>query len=142
MIRRASGEEADTLAALFRRAYGTLTFLPLLHTPEEDRAHIASVLAEREVWVFEDAGEIVGFAAFTDGLLTDLYVEPDRRRGGIGSALLEHAKSRRPTGSSSGCSRRTSLREASTRRAAAAWFASPTAPGTRNASRTRAYAWP
>src|SRR5919197_239244 len=39
MIRRARPEEADTLAALFRRSYRTLTFLPILHTPEEDREH-------------------------------------------------------------------------------------------------------
>ncbi len=95
MIRRARAEDADTVAALFRRSYGTLTFLPTLHTPEEDRAYFGVVIAEREVWVYEEPERIVGFVALTDDMLTDLYVEPDRRRTGIGSELLEHAKSRR-----------------------------------------------
>ena len=95
MIRRARAEDADTVAALFRRSYGTLTFLPTLHTPEEDRAYFGGVIAEREVWVYGEPERIVGFVALTDDVLTDLYVEPDRRRTGIGSELLEHAKSRR-----------------------------------------------
>jgi putative acetyltransferase len=98
VIRRASAEDADAIAALFRRSYGTLTFLPTLHTPAEDRAHFGRVVEEREVWVYEGDGVVLGFAALTDGTLTDIYVEPDRRRSGIGSALLEHAKRRRPRG--------------------------------------------
>lgn len=86
------------VADLFRRSFGTLSFLPTLHTPSEDRTHFARVIAEQEVWVHEGAGGIDGFAALEATLLTGLYVDPSRLRQGIGSALLEHAKMRRPAG--------------------------------------------
>ena len=99
MLRRARPEDARAVARLFRASFGTLTFLPTLHTPEEDERHFASVVAEREVWVFdENEGEIAGFAALTDDMLTDLYVAPERIGEGIGTILLERAKERRPAG--------------------------------------------
>jgi ribosomal protein S18 acetylase RimI-like enzyme len=98
MLRRATAEDVESLAKVFRRSYGTLTFLPTLHTPEEDRAHFASVVVERDVWVSEHQGRIVGFAALDGDLLTDLYVDSDHQRLGIGSALLDLAKRERPAG--------------------------------------------
>lgn len=98
MIRRARNEDADAVASLFRRSYGTLTFLPTLHTPEEDRLYFEGVVAGRETWVYEESGQILGFAALTEAILTDIYVEPSRHRGGVGTALLEHAKQSRPAG--------------------------------------------
>ena len=98
MLRRGPPEDARAIAVLFRASFGTLTFLPVLHTPEEDEQHFGSIVAEREVWVFEDDGEIVGFAALTDDMLTDLYVAPDRLGEGVGSVLLDRAKERRPAG--------------------------------------------
>ncbi|HYI75818.1 MAG TPA: GNAT family N-acetyltransferase [Gaiellaceae bacterium] len=98
MLRRARPDDARAIARLFRASFGTLTFLPTLHTPEEDERHLASMIADREVWVYEDEREIAGFAAVTDDMLSDLYVAPDRLREGIGSVLLERAKERRPAG--------------------------------------------
>ena len=98
MLRRARPEDAQAVARLFRASFGTLTFLPTLHTPEEDERHFASMIADREVWVYEDDGEIAGFAAVTDDMLSDLYVAPDRLGEGIGSVLLDRAKERRPAG--------------------------------------------
>jgi ribosomal protein S18 acetylase RimI-like enzyme len=86
------------VAVLFRAAFGTLTFLPTLHTPDEDRAYFRRVIAERDVWVYEESTAILGFVALTELVLTDLYVEPDAQRQGIGTALLEHAKAQRPAG--------------------------------------------
>ena len=37
MIRRAGPADADTIAELYERSFRTLTFLPVLHTPEEHR---------------------------------------------------------------------------------------------------------
>jgi putative acetyltransferase len=98
VIRRATGDDADAIAALFRRSFGTLTFLPTLHTPEEDRAHFARRIAEAEVWAAEEDGRVVGFASLSGDLLADLYVDPDAHGRGVGSALLDHAKARRPGG--------------------------------------------
>jgi ribosomal protein S18 acetylase RimI-like enzyme len=98
MIRRATGKDAPVVAALFRRSFGTLTFLPTLHTPDEDRAYFGRIVDEHELWVYEQDGKIVGFAGLNDAELTHLYVEPESHRRGIGTALLEHAKQQRPGG--------------------------------------------
>ncbi len=96
MIRPARPEDADAIAALFRRSYGTLTFLPTLHTPEEDRRHFADVMARAEVRVAEEDGRLLGFSALAGDVLELLYVDPDAHGRGIGRALLEQAKRRRP----------------------------------------------
>ena len=98
MIRRAGPEDVDAIAAVFGRSFGSLTFLPQLHTPEEHRAFFSRVVADDEVWAWEDDGAILGFAAFDDTMLNHIYVDPERTGRGIGSALLEHVKSRRPQG--------------------------------------------
>jgi ribosomal protein S18 acetylase RimI-like enzyme len=98
MLRRATEEDARAIAAVFRRAYGTLTFLPTLHTADEDRLYFAQVVAHQDVWVAEVEGSVVGFAALADRTLTNLYVEPDHQRTSLGAQLLEHVKKQRPEG--------------------------------------------
>ena len=90
---------ADAIADAFIPSFESLTFLPMLHTHEEHRAHIRErLLGEQEVWVAEQDGSIAGFAALTDDMLTNLYVHPDRQGSGAGGALLAKAKERRPDG--------------------------------------------
>jgi ribosomal protein S18 acetylase RimI-like enzyme len=98
MIRRAGPDDAAAIAALFRRSFGTLRFLPTLHTPEEDRAFFRRAAVEHEVWVFEEDGRILGFAALSPDMLEHLYVEPEANGRGIGTALLSCVKERRPEG--------------------------------------------
>jgi putative acetyltransferase len=98
VIRRAESEDADTLATLFRRSYGTLTFLPTLHTPKEDRAHFAKVVATQDVWLDEENGNILGFVALEGGAGTFLYVAPEAHGRGVGSRLFEQAQRARPGG--------------------------------------------
>ena len=97
MIRRAAADDVDAIAEIFERSFGTLTFLPVLHTLEEHRAHFGRVVAEQEVWVFEDEG-LLGFASVDDSMLNYLYVEPEAIGRGIGSALYRHVLERRPAG--------------------------------------------
>ena len=98
MIRRGTPDDADSIAELFERSFGTLTFLPKLHTLDEHRAHFRRILAEQEVWLREDDGRILGFAALDDAMLNYLYVEPDAIGRGVGSALYRHALTLRPDG--------------------------------------------
>ena len=98
MLRRATAEDGPTIAALFRRSFGTLTFLPTLHTPEEDREHFGRIVEGQEVWLWDEDGRILGFASLTEHELTNLYVEPDAHGRGLGTALLDRAKERRPAG--------------------------------------------
>jgi GNAT superfamily N-acetyltransferase len=41
---------------------------------------------------------VLGFAALGDDMLNHLYVEPEAQGGGIGAALIAHAKEQRPGG--------------------------------------------
>jgi putative acetyltransferase len=80
-----------------------MPWLPELHTPDEDRHFLrAVVLAEEEVWVAETDGVVAGFTALGTRagveFMEHLYVAPDHQRRGIGTALMEKAKARRPAG--------------------------------------------
>ena len=98
MIRQARAEDVDAIATLFRRSYRTLEFLPILHTPEEDREHFAGVVETQDVWVAEEDGDVVGFIALDGDLGTFFYVVPEAHGRGIGSALFEQAQQSRPEG--------------------------------------------
>lgn len=98
-IRAAGPEDADAVAHVFIASFGTLTFLPTLHTDDETVDFVTNtVMAEQEVSVAEVGGEIVGFVAMSARGLEHLYVHPDHQGRGIGSALLEQAKARMPGG--------------------------------------------
>ena len=97
MIRRARPEDVDAIAALYERSLATLNFLPTLHTLEEHRAWFGRVVAEREVWVWQEVA-VLGFIALDATTVDYLYLEPKVTGRGIGSALLDHAKKRRPKG--------------------------------------------
>lgn len=104
MLRRATPEDADALAAILRAAMQkAMPSLPELHTPEEDRSFLREmVLPNEEVWVIERDAQIVGFAALGSrqdvDYLQHIYVGPEHQGRGVGSELFTHAKKRRPAG--------------------------------------------
>jgi ribosomal protein S18 acetylase RimI-like enzyme len=98
MIRRHRPDDVDAIAELYERSFATLSFLPTLHTLEEHRTLFGRVVDERGVWVWEDEGVVVGFMALGDATLDYIYLEPEMTGRGTGSALLDHAKMRRPGG--------------------------------------------
>ncbi len=82
-----------------RSTYDRMTFIPRLHTPEEDLAYIAGLVAEHEVWVAEsDDTRVLGFAVLAPDQLLQIHVDPGDQNNGIGSRLLARAKERRPEG--------------------------------------------
>jgi GNAT superfamily N-acetyltransferase len=98
MIRRATPDDVEVVAALFRRSFQTLDFLPVLHTADEDREHLAKVIHEQDVWVAEEDSRTVGFIALDGNLGTFFYVDPEFHDRGIGSALFEQVREARPDG--------------------------------------------
>jgi GNAT superfamily N-acetyltransferase len=98
-IRLAGSDDIDTIADVFLASFAGLTFLPRLHTDTETRRWIRTEMVPRhEVWVAEQEGEVVGFAALSGDLLGHLYVHPDAQRRGVGTALLGLVKAKRPNG--------------------------------------------
>ena len=92
--RVAAANDADAIARLFSPSLRLLTFLPELHTVEEDRWFIANViLKECEVTVAEHNNSIVSFLARQDEEIRLLHTHPDFIGRGAGSLLLDAAKS-------------------------------------------------
>jgi ribosomal protein S18 acetylase RimI-like enzyme len=94
-------ETADTQAVgdVFIAALAGMTYLPSLYTEEETRTFIRDVLLpNNEVWVAEEGGRVIGFLGLWTDFVSHLWVDPDHQNLGVGTALLERAKERRPSG--------------------------------------------
>jgi ribosomal protein S18 acetylase RimI-like enzyme len=98
MIRGHRPDDVDAIADLYERSFATLSFLPRLHTLAEHRVWFRRVVEQREAWVWEEGGAVLGFIVFGEATVDYLYVEPEMTGRGIGSALLDRAKERRPAG--------------------------------------------
>ena len=102
VLRRAEPEDADAIAELYlaTREAAVPAMPPQIHTPEEVRDHTRGLLARHEAWVAADGagGEVVGYAVLSDAWLDALYVAPAHQGRGVGTALLDLAKARRPRG--------------------------------------------
>ncbi|MEU3448149.1 GNAT family N-acetyltransferase [Streptomyces thermolilacinus] len=100
-IRKAVPADGEAVTAVFLASRAAaMPYLPRLHSDEETRAWIdAVVLPGSDVWVAElggDPARIVGFAALDGTVLHHLYLRPDVRRRGIGSALLDTVRAASP----------------------------------------------
>jgi GNAT superfamily N-acetyltransferase len=99
-VEPATPRDADALAALFLEARrAAMPWLPELHSDEDVRSYLAErVLRDCEVLVVRRRREPAAFLALRGDMVEHLYVRPDAQRAGLGSALLDAAKARRPAG--------------------------------------------
>jgi GNAT superfamily N-acetyltransferase len=92
-LRRATSCDADAIANVHWASFRLLTFLPMLHTLEENRHFIAKlILNECEVTVAEDERGIVAFLARQGEEVRLLYTRPDRIGMGAGTQLIDAGK--------------------------------------------------
>jgi GNAT superfamily N-acetyltransferase len=66
--------------------------LPVLHTASEDRTFFGGLIDRARVWVAEEAGAIVALLVLNGDFVDHLYVAPTHQGLGVGSRLLELAK--------------------------------------------------
>jgi putative acetyltransferase len=90
ILRRATEGDAQAIAIVHRTAMRvSLSFLPELHTAEEDLAFFVDrFLPANEVWVAELDGEVLGYVGFDADWINHLYVAPQAQGQGIGPQLL------------------------------------------------------
>jgi GNAT superfamily N-acetyltransferase len=99
MLRRATPEDADAIANVLTSAHAAQEWQPHLHTPDEDRWFVSRLLLpSHEVWVADEDGAVVGFAAVKADVLGHLFVHPAAQSRGIGTALLAKAQELLPGG--------------------------------------------
>jgi ribosomal protein S18 acetylase RimI-like enzyme len=97
-IRRATHADAPAVAEVFIASRATMTYLPKLHTDDDTRQHFARVVADKETWVAERDGKVVGFAVIDGGWLEHLYVHPVRFNTGTGDKLFGQVTKQHPQG--------------------------------------------
>ena len=91
--RLATANDAAAIARVFSSSFRLLSFLPALHTEEEDRWFIENeILKECIVMVAEGNEAIVAFLALQGEEVRMLYAHPDVIGAGAGSLLIEGAK--------------------------------------------------
>ncbi len=97
-IRRATGADAQAVADVFLAARATMTYLPQPHSEADTRGFFADVVRDKETWVADREGKVVGFAVVDGGWLEHLYVHPARFDTGTGDKLFRHAAGQHPQG--------------------------------------------
>lgn len=98
VIRRLAFADMPAAARVHRESFDErLSWLMGLHTPEQDQ-HFWSehVFRDCDIWGALDDGLLVGIIAFRRDWIDQLYVLPTAQRRGIGSRLLDVARSASP----------------------------------------------
>ena len=99
MLRRATPADADEIAEVLTAARAAQTWFPRIHTPEDDRRFVGErLLPEHDVWVIEEEGRVLAFAAIQGDLLGHIFVHPDAQGLGLGTRLLDKTKELLPNG--------------------------------------------
>jgi ribosomal protein S18 acetylase RimI-like enzyme len=99
-LRRADAGDGDALGDVWLSAwYATFDFPPGHPDPDVRRWLKDEMLPAHEVWVaVTPADGVIGFMALSDAMVDQLYIAPAWIGRGVGSALLDLAKARRPEG--------------------------------------------
>lgn len=88
-------DEMDQASLIHRAAFDErMPWLAGLHTPDEDKRYFRDrVFPACTIWGARNGEALVGFVAFRPGWVDQLYVLPSAQRCGVGTALLDLAKS-------------------------------------------------
>jgi GNAT superfamily N-acetyltransferase len=100
VLRRATADDAAALADVWLRSYtAALPEVRRAHTDDEVRGWFRDVVVpERETWVADAGGVVVGLMVLGPGEIDQLYLDPDWRGRGIGDRFVELAQQLFPSG--------------------------------------------
>ncbi|WP_046729644.1 GNAT family N-acetyltransferase [Streptomyces humi] len=100
VLRRAGGPDAGAVADVWLRSYGAaLPTVVRAHSDDEVRAYFRVVVVpERETWLAEADGRVVGVMVLAEDVLSQLYLDPAWRGRGVGDRFVALAKERSPRG--------------------------------------------
>ena len=75
-------------ASLIAHPFLTEAFL------QEEKTRLREIfLPNSQTWVYEEAGQVVGFISLVDSEVGGIFVRPSNQRQGIGKALMDKARS-------------------------------------------------
>ena len=94
-IRRAGRHEARAAAEiLLRSRHASVPAIPpLVHAEDDAKEHFAETIRQSaDVWVVEADDTIAGVMVLNGNWVDQLYIDPDRTGQGLGSSLIDKAK--------------------------------------------------
>jgi len=92
-LREASTLDSQEIAVLFEETRRiNLPYLPELHNAQEDLEYFSKTVENENVIVAQSGDKVVGFCSYKDNWLNHLYVSPEYQGKGVGTALLNDAK--------------------------------------------------
>ena len=100
-IDRAAAADASTATGIYLRSRrAAWPAMPYgIHSDEETHAFVANVMiAQRETWLAWEDGTALGLLVLDGSEVDWLFVDPMAQSRGVGSALIQHAKTCRPNG--------------------------------------------
>jgi putative acetyltransferase len=93
-FRTAGSDDIEFICDLFARSRAAaMPYLPVLHTPQEDRAFFSSYFQSGTVTLAVQQA-VAGFMVETPGWIEHLYLDPAQRGQGIGQSLVQLAMRR------------------------------------------------
>lgn len=97
-IIKASISDANSVVTIFNSARAGMTYLPVVHTPDEIVNFFTSLVENGTIWIAKIGNKTVGFMEIKDGWLNHLYILPEFQNQGVGKEMLDIAKQLSPNG--------------------------------------------
>lgn len=88
----AKPDDALALAQIMAGWIDEMAWMPKLHTPEQDHRFLLHLIETTKVTAARDDQGLLGFMARDGEEILALYLKPSVRRQGLGTALLNQAK--------------------------------------------------
>ncbi len=94
ILRQGTAADVDATAQILGDWCEATPYIPALHTRDEDRQFMQTVLNRHDVLIAETAGKVQGFIARDQTEIGQFYLTPGARGQGTGAALIAEMKTR------------------------------------------------